>query len=221
MLKKYKEIKMAEVPDMWEDIERKLAPKAAQEKVKFPTRRLSFIAAIVAAVLLLGPVITVIQKSALMEKKDVSGVEENNAGRPSHESKPSYDVEKDNAEEGSKPWHDIDKNDSDGIDKSDGEMKNENAPLPERFELIASILEVRKTEGGFVIQIQVEEGVTAAEEGASSAEEILGISDLKGCKLEITYIADEKGYEAEDFAGTLKLVLQKEGKNIRLMEILP
>ncbi len=73
--------------------------------------------------------------------------------------------------------------------------------------LMVLIQQVQEAENGLLILAEVTE---AEDSGYQPGEQ-----------LHISYEYDEKAYQKEDFQGTLRLRLQKEEENLKLLEILP
>lgn len=72
LMEKYKNLKMTDVPPMWEEIERNLAPKKLKKVVPF--RRLASLAAVFLAVVVLIPVMYMIQRGQTKDMNSSDGM---------------------------------------------------------------------------------------------------------------------------------------------------
>ena len=206
--KEYKDLKMTDIPDMWDDIERNLAPKKKKRVV--PIRRIASMAAVVAAVAVLVPVMYVIQQGGKKNASMDSAVNENASMSES-----------------------ADMNGSAGMEESFQESSDVYNKMENILQLEIRVQNVEKTEGGLLILATVTDhpdSNDSDEAGQSSGYQ-------PGDEIRILYEYEENesgesdkkedpesgdmGYAEEDFSGILKVLCEKTEENLKLLEILP
>ncbi len=203
----YRNLKMTDVPDLWESIERNLAPKKPQKAKKtVPNRLVVPLAAAVAVAVLLVPVTGVLRQSGAGENMAY----ENFTGGSSDAADVSDSVTMPAEEQTESP-----ENDAQASRPEDGENQSQ-------MELTVLVEQVRETDGGLALQAQV---VEAGDSGYQPGNQLCIVCEN-----------GENSYQKEDFQGTLCLRVEKHpagipgchaagtGKGeeaLRLLEILP
>ena len=195
----YRDLKMTDIPDMWESIERNLAPKKPKKVI--PIRTIASLAAVVAVVLLLAPVVRSIRQSEDMA--DANSAAENSVN--SATSNDSWGETEQQTNEQAQAEEDTEEEQE---ESGQGTAEHSEA-LEEQSQVTLTVLiqQVQEADNGLLILAEVTE---AEDSGYQPGEQ-----------LHISYEYDEKAYQKEDFQGTLRLRLQKEEENLKLLEILP
>lgn len=269
----YKDLKMTDVPDMWADIERNLAPKESKEpddskpsgedlklvpirmKNRIPIKKIASMAAVVAAVLLLVPVAHVIQKGTL-NSMDMSGSSDMEAAESAGaDMAASTEASTAAGGQSAEITDTIAENAVAGAEEAAAEeavaetdaAKQEGGPTSQGTaestvmnqegsagwqEAQEEQKETGKAPNSEVLQVEVKiEQVKEIENGVLLSAEVLECSDNSyqpGEVLDIVYEQEKGSYEVEgssygeeDFAGTMRLRIEKTEENLKLLEILP
>lgn len=232
----YKNLKMMDVPDMWADIERNLAPKnpvrSEQKKKAIPIRRISSIAAAVAVVLLLIPAANVVMSGGKAgdaaanqtteSAADISeGMEESAAESVTY---PEMESNTSTEEEGvreelaeAETTEDMEYTQGD-TEASTESVKNENDSTTGQQTLKIQIRQIQESEEGLIITATVLERIDdSLSEDAKNTE--------ANQVVVITYPYSETGdvetYERADFPDIITVLVERTGENLKLLEILP
>lgn len=209
----YRNIKMTDVPPMWEEIERNLAPRKPRKVI--PLRRLASLAAVVLAILILVPVLYVLQQGQ---------------GKKMSQSDGGFNSEA--------QMEDVDKMESDGneeelyievskdSDEASGAAKDQGAQSSGESDIAEpEAEELTGPEARDILQLQVQILEARTEEGQLLIiAKVLGASEVGWPKGEIvTLTCDEGKYDLTDFQGTMSLevIMEKEENIFKILEILP
>lgn len=240
---KYKDEKLMEIPDLWENIERNLAPKnikpeCEQKKTSnkvvevrsrkkadtkgISVRKIASIAAAVAVVILLGPTVYVIQQAKGGATADCAGsaMEEIafSAGTEAEEMEGAYfETPMEQSEESG-----IAVNSEEMVADSEEAtgIQSEEAGIPSKETELESV----PTERGDFSELSVEIlSVEETEDELLLLVEVLENSGVyqTGSQLEIICRQDDTDYEIADFSGEMRLQVQEVEKKIKLLKILP
>lgn len=236
----YRNIKMTDVPPMWEEIERNLAPKKPRRAI--PLRRLASLAAVVLAVLILVPVLYVLRQgqgkkmsqsdnsfNSAAQMEDVDKLE-------SHENEEELciEVSKDtDAASGEAKDTDIALNETqkEGDNHAptdaakDQEIQSSGASASPKRETEAETEDITGQEAGSILQLQVQiQEVRTGDGQLLITAKVLEAPDNDWPKGEtVTLSCDQGKYQMTDFQGTmsLKAILEKEENIFKILEILP
>ncbi len=203
----YKNWKMMDVPPMWDEIEKNLAPKenrvpvSVVKRKRFPVRRMAAAAAIL-CVLLLGPAWYQIRKG-LSVKSESGSVDESVSSDGSWEE----------AEAGCAPEEILDMAESSEAGASEEAVSEEAVNKAEKAEGVPAPVFQAKIQVKEVQVLEQEVQVTAwiMEPGDGPFKE----------EEEIVMLYEGEEYQEADFSGVLHVRLQIEEKNLKLLEILP
>lgn len=235
----YRNIKMTDVPPMWEEIERNLAPKKPKKVI--PVRRLASLAAVVLAVLILVPVLYVLRQG--QGKKSASDSGFNSAAQmedvdklesDGNEEELYIEVSKDSdAASGEAKDSDIALNETQkegenhaptDAAKDQGAQSSETSDIPES-ETETETEDITGQEAGSILQLQVQIQEVRTEEGQILiTARVLGAPDGGWPQGEtISLTCDEGKYGQTDFEGTmsLKVTMENEENIFKILEILP
>lgn len=209
----YRNIKMTDVPPMWEEIERNLAPRKPRKVI--PLRRLASLAAVVLAVLILVPVLYVLQQG---QGKKMS---QSDGGLNSEAQMEDVDkMESDGNEEELYIEVSKDSDEASGAVKDQGAQSSGASDIPK-----TETEELTGQEAGSILQLQVQIQEARAEEGQLLIiAKVLGASEVGWPKGEtVTLTCDEGKYDLTDFQGTMSLevIMEKEENIFKILEILP
>ena len=223
----YKDVKLQEIPSMWEDIERNLAPKKPRKVLKF--RYYASAAAVVLVLLLAVPVLQNIRKADSGENLyNSSGGAAYDAGTSDSSAPESAEYEsagmeypeemigqdaapsEAGAEESTEETMEGDVADpgSGATGKYDENVSAENATDKAgeaSLQLEIEVWAVQETREGLVITALV------TDSGDSSYRE----------QTTLTILYEGTAYRAADISGTFRVKLVQEEKNLKLLEILP
>ena len=246
----YKNEKLIEIPDMWEDIEGKLAPK--KKKRVIPYGRIAAMAAAVIVMLVLGPVMYYMQQGgdkSMNNSYDQEGVYDTYSDTCSDAitGDDSLECDEDNEEEsnikGSATENDCTTEESDASQNTlqTGKTESENAGngnTQSQGTQNTDTNENTDTSGSeTVLQIELKVQVQKVEnteggllilatvlEGQNSNSQAGSEQNSifqDGDEISILYEYDEKDYEKADFSGILRVSCEKTDEKIKLLEILP
>ena len=205
----YRDVKLTDIPDMWNDIERNLAPK--RRKRVIPVRRIASMAAVVAAVILLIPVASVVLQS---EKGNMDA----NDGMGEDVNQEMMDAENNMASDESEQKAEDNNEDSaaNGDDGSEQEDVGPNEPDGLKDIVLQLEVEIHKAAErgkGIIIAATVADILNDSSEGVQDFYEI-------GEEVVIIYEYDELGYTIEDFTGNLVIACEEKEGEFKLLEIL-
>ncbi len=235
----YKNWKMMDVPPMWEEIEKKLAPKEKRvpasvgKRKRVPMRRMAAAAAIL-CVLLLGPAWYQIRKG-LSAKSELEMLDHSSSADGAWEEEASGSAPKESQDTAESPEAGLPEGAAD--DSLSGEFSNENAKAGEaeggaleeetgeglRSEAAADkeVKDETASDPVFQAKIQVKE-VQVLEQGLQVAAWMIepGDGPVKRQE-EVVILYEGAEYQETDFSGILNVRLQGEENYLKLLEILP
>lgn len=222
----YKDVKLQEIPSMWEDIERNLAPKKPRKVLRF--RHYASAAAVVLVLLLAVPVLQNIRKSDSGENLYNSsegaaydtGASDSSAPESAEYESAGMEYPEDvigqdaaPSEAGGESAEEATESDgavpgSGAAEKYDEGVSAENAADKTGVAFVQLGIEVQaiqESSEGFVITALV------TDSGDSSYRE----------QTTLTILYEGTAYRAADISGTFRVKLVQEEKNLKLLEILP
>lgn len=201
--KYYKELRMTDVPPMWDEIERNLAPKKTDRKRtiplwrRIPVKQLSAAAAVLVVALLLASVLGAPGGSS---KEDSVGADKSAvSGETLFDECNTQGTKEEKTDFSREEQLDPDMNAQSGLQITVCVRSVE--PLPEQPSGDAG----QSTDEGFCVIAEVLDG------GSSSY--------LTGDEISIYYYGSD--YQEADFTGTMKLQVEEVNKKINLLKILP
>lgn len=261
LLEQYKNLKMMDTPAMWDDIERNLAPKkvsagqedsgqtaegraaAFRKKQVVSFRRWVSFAAVVLAVLVIGPVVYFIgtNQSKGMDDSSKGTADFANSNEsvnqaaadsaPQGEDQSGGQSEADGRENTAEQETDSAKQETASAEQETAPAEQESVPTEKApGEAKAEKDQVASQEIGQIVQMTAEiqsvdqqadsPGYRIIAKVAGYQETGQGAGDYLPGEI-ITFFYEGTGYQEADFIGTLRLKLQRTEKNLKLLEILP
>lgn len=239
----YRNIKMTDVPPMWEEIERNLAPKKPRRAI--PLRRLASLAAVVLAVLILVPVLYVLRQgqgkkmsqsdnsfnsAAQMEDVDKLESHENEEElciEVSKDSDAASDEAKDTDIALNETQKEGDNHAPTDAAKDQGDQSSGASAIPENGTEADTDTEESASQeaAGSILQLQIQIQEAWTEEGRILiTAKVLEAPDNDWPKGEtVTLTCDQGKYQMTDFEGIMSLKVTKENEEniFKILEILP
>ena len=225
----YKDIKLQEIPSMWEDIERNLAPKKPRKVFKF--RYYASAAAVVFVLLLAVPVLQNIRKAG----SDNGGGDYNSSEGAAYDAGASdssapelaeYEsadtgYQKDMTEQNAAPTEAGTGESAEGSTESGGADPGSGATGKYDEELSSESVADKTGEASQQLEIEVQ-AVRETREGFTITALVTDSGDSSYREqTTLTILYEGTAYRAADISGILRVKLVQEEKNLKLLEILP
>lgn len=219
----YKNLKMTEIPDMWDDIERNLAPK---KKKVISLRVLGSVAAVFAAVILIGPVLHVIQQGGMVSmdmltNESASMMESAESVVEDNESVESIVEDNESAENVVQDMENVENMVEDnGGNYAEVNVGADTGDRKESTETEYTSNEQTAPKWN-IIELEVEIQNTRAESGqlVITAKVLSPVDDSYAAGDVVEIRGNEEQYQASDFAGVMSLQVEKKEENLILLEI--